>query len=203
MADWSKTGRKSRRKGKVFEREVAAIYRKWTGYDFQTTRNSGRTDLPGDVYCVDRDFKVHIECKHRKTWTTRDILRNNRSFALEFEKVIEEWEAAGLPILHLWCKNDDGLWLFEWASGLVPNDLSVVPEGSVAILYLRRSVWNLIDPESPVNRKAIDALFGETRSGNTADPRRRGQCGMHRQTLRLAEPRDNGVGTEDGETDSG
>ena len=65
MTDWSKVGRRSRRKGKKFEQLVARSLSEATGRRFTSTRNSGRTDLKGDVYDVDNPSGSVIECKDR------------------------------------------------------------------------------------------------------------------------------------------
>lgn len=90
MPDWSKVGRKSRRKGKKFECEIAGLLRHWTGEDWQSTRNSGRTDLPGDIYCLSRPTLVSVECKDRKCWMTRDLLLGNVGYVNEMRKVLYE-----------------------------------------------------------------------------------------------------------------
>ncbi len=110
----SKIGRKSRRKGKCFERELARYFTSWFGAKWETTRNSGRTDLPGDIYCPTRPIQVCVEAKHRKTWTLSAIARNNTAYRKELDKVIREWEkdhSEAYPVLWVFCKNADGLWV--------------------------------------------------------------------------------------------
>lgn len=65
MTDWSKVGRRSRRKGKRFEQSVARYLSRVSGHVFTSTRNSGRTDLKGDVYSTSCTLPVVIECKDR------------------------------------------------------------------------------------------------------------------------------------------
>lgn len=66
MSDWSAVGRRSRRKGKRFEQEIARYLTEVSGFAFTSTRNSGRTDLKGDVYCVSNPRLAVVECKDRK-----------------------------------------------------------------------------------------------------------------------------------------
>lgn len=117
-AEQSKIGRRSRRRGKKFERVVAGSYRDWFGNNWQTNRNSGRTDLPGDIYCVDRASMVFVECKHRQNWSVGDILRHNKGYWAEMEKVLGEWKevVSSYPHAHIWRKDEHGLWVAElWA----------------------------------------------------------------------------------------
>lgn len=88
----SATGRKSRRKGKRFEREVAYIFTKATGRKWETTRNSGRTDLKGDIYCpeVPDMQQVIIECKHRKKLSMTSLVKFNKSVKDVIEKTCND-----------------------------------------------------------------------------------------------------------------
>jgi hypothetical protein len=90
MPDWSKIGRKSRVKGKVYERDIAAMLREITGLDWQTTRNSGRTDLKGDVYCLNATSTAVIECKDRVGFQPLCMLQGNCSYVDEIENVRQE-----------------------------------------------------------------------------------------------------------------
>ena len=74
----SKRGKKSRRKGASYERDIAHIFQNFTGYDFVRTPQSGgfckksdkAEDFRGDILPADKDvrLKLHIECKSHKTW---------------------------------------------------------------------------------------------------------------------------------------
>jgi len=88
MTDWSSVGRKSRRKGKAFEQEVARYLTAVSGEKFTSTRNSGRTDLKGDIYCMSTPSRWVVECKDRKlsikalmsgsTWVHEAIMKASR-----------------------------------------------------------------------------------------------------------------------------
>jgi len=65
MTDWSSVGRRSRRKGKAFEQLVARYLSEVSGHQFTSTRNSGRTDIKGDVYSSSSIDTMVIECKDR------------------------------------------------------------------------------------------------------------------------------------------
>lgn len=91
----SAIGRRSRAKGKRFERRVAALLREWTGADWQTTRNSGRTDLKGDVYvpdCPEADG-ILVECKDRKAWTLKAVAQRRTMVAQELDSLVRAFIA--------------------------------------------------------------------------------------------------------------
>lgn len=93
---WSAVGRRARSKGKRYEREIAALMRHWTGVDWQTTRNSGRTDLLGDVYLVGPDGRemrqhVFIECKHRASMRLVDLWRHPKAVSSQIEEAERQW----------------------------------------------------------------------------------------------------------------
>ena len=88
--NWSKVGKRSRRKGKVYERKVAALLREATGVDWQTTRNSGRTDLKGDVYCLEsRRDEALVECKDREYWTIANLMKGSVRLVGEINGLVE------------------------------------------------------------------------------------------------------------------
>lgn len=143
---WSKVGKKSRRKGKSFECEVAKLFRTWFGHKWETSRNSGRTDIPGDIYCVDRPTRIMVECKHRANWSLRDIIRNNAGFRNNFFQVVDTFHtrnsAETYPILWIFRKDEYGLWVHQtgqsdqWEFGLVfEHDVKLVAESGA---------WHLI-----------------------------------------------------------
>lgn len=101
----SQVGKMSRRKGKSFERWVARYFSKWTGLKWETTRNSGRTDLRGDIYCVSRpDLPLVVECKHRKEYSAIAMIKSNKAII----KLITDNLGKMLIV-----KNDVGIWVFE------------------------------------------------------------------------------------------
>lgn len=173
MEKFSRTGRKSRRKGKSFERMVAGVLRLWTpGTDWQTTRNSGRTDLPGDVYAPDRQTQCVIECKHRKNWSVQDIIRNNKGYADEMRKVYcEDWGPVMKthPFLLIFCFNDAGLWVSlrkvhpHPASSVTNNQLDVLSETATkAVLSGPDGVlWHLLDQDEQGRLRVESILFAK------------------------------------------
>lgn len=113
-AQQSKVGRRSRRKGKKLECMVAAWLRVNTRWEWETTRNSGRTDLKGDVYCLSHhDVNTHvvIECKHRQSWTTADVVKGNKTYTREFEDVVNKWHETAAQLLIFFRKDSFGLWV--------------------------------------------------------------------------------------------
>lgn len=147
--NWSKIGRKSSSKGKVFERLVAAIYRRLYAEDWQSTRNSGRTDLKGDIYSVDRESGILVECKHRKTWKTGDILKGNSDYLESMGGVMETWLGcnARYPVFHVWRKDEFGLWVatFGKHNGVTPHLAKVVgPDKRVWYLINRSKKFRFI-----------------------------------------------------------
>ena len=97
--DWSKVGRKSRRKGKKYETMIAGCLRECTGLNWQTTRNSGRTDLKGDLYCLDRADFVVVECKDRESFQPLAMLQENAGFTDELAKVRSETQGQGRVVI--------------------------------------------------------------------------------------------------------
>lgn len=171
MEKFSKTGRKSRRKGKSFERMVAGVLRLWTpGTDWQTTRNSGRTDIPGDVYAPDRAIKCVIECKHRKNWSVQDIIRNNKGYADEMQKVlIEDWEPVIQThhYLFIFCFNDAGLWVSvqKVSPGVLnfPGQNVELPDGEIRTKANLSGpdgvLWHLLDQDEQGASRGIQSIL--------------------------------------------
>lgn len=108
----SQVGKMSRRKGKVFERECARHFTKWTGLKWETTRNSGRTDLKGDIYCVSRpDLDLVVECKYNKIYTVHAMLLTAKTFV---DMILEVTNKANHPVLFI-IKNETGIWV-SWCT---------------------------------------------------------------------------------------
>ena len=106
----SQVGKMSRRKGKAFECFCARYFTAWTGTKWETTRNSGRTDLKGDIYCVEHpDMNMVIECKHRKAYIVHAMLKPTKAF----EDMIDESLAKlrGSQYLIFIVKNETGVWM--------------------------------------------------------------------------------------------
>lgn len=110
---WSKVGRRSRSKGKRFEREVAKMLTTHTGCVWQTTRNSGRTDLKGDVYSDVCLNEVIVECKHRANLDMRHMLDNSktwRMFMAELDSTNGEHGDLQVAVV----KTSYGVWASIW-----------------------------------------------------------------------------------------
>lgn len=81
----SKRGKKSRRKGASYERDIAHIFQEFTGYDFVRTPQSGgfckksdkAEDFRGDILPADKSIrlKLHIEAKNHEKWNLKGWLR--------------------------------------------------------------------------------------------------------------------------------
>ena len=84
----SKRGKKSRRKGASYEREIAHIFQRFTGYEFVRTPQSGgfckksekAEDFRGDILPVDKSvrLRLHVECKNHEKWSLKDWLKQSQ-----------------------------------------------------------------------------------------------------------------------------
>lgn len=112
----SAIGRKSRRKGKSFERDIATYFQNISKEEeFRTVRNSGRTDLAGDVYCIGKEYELFIECKHRNEYNAQQMLHPSAGFIKGMEEIVMEWQATApdrYPILVIIIKNNSGIWVY-------------------------------------------------------------------------------------------
>jgi len=103
----------SRRKGKSFEREIARYFTEWTGIKWETTRNSGRTDLKGDIYCPSiPNFPLIVECKHRSAYSVHAMLKPTKTFMRMISDVLKKWlndldDDSDIMII---VKNETGIW---------------------------------------------------------------------------------------------
>lgn len=87
----SAIGRRSRRKGKAFECAFARKMTELTGMKWESTRNSGRTDLKGDIYCPDSpDLPVVIECKHRNEYRLEHLFNPTASLQTAIDKNLRD-----------------------------------------------------------------------------------------------------------------
>lgn len=117
--DWSKIGKASRAKGKVFERIVRRwLAQVWPGGEWLTTRNSGRTDIKGDVFNADHD--IMVECKDRKTWTKERLWMGQMQN--EINEILDEWleDSPNLQLIIVFRESK-----FVWVTGfwrLKPSD---------------------------------------------------------------------------------
>ncbi len=86
MTDWAKAGRKSKNKGKAYERTVAAALATFTGVNFRKIPGSGGMNKQGmqvaghifcgDVMCDRADFRFSIEAKNRKSYLVSQAIKN-------------------------------------------------------------------------------------------------------------------------------
>lgn len=86
MVDRSAVGRRSKRKGKTYERRCASLLTEFTGVNFRSTPASGgfnkqgvtiRQELfCGDVICDRKDFLFCVEAKNRLSFSFESILKN-------------------------------------------------------------------------------------------------------------------------------
>lgn len=109
----SRIGRRSRRKGKGFECYCARLFTRWFFGDWRTTRNSGRTDLKGDIYCLQApDIPLVVECKHDKRYTLGAMAKPTVSFKDLVRKYRRRQVQLGWGwTLLLIIKNQAGTWV--------------------------------------------------------------------------------------------
>ena len=89
--NWSKVGRRSKRKGKTYERRCAKLLGEWTGVNFRSTPASGGFNKQGvvireemfcgDLICDDPNFRFCVEAKNRDTFSFTGILKNPNTAA--------------------------------------------------------------------------------------------------------------------------
>ena len=78
MVDRVKIGRAARRKGTAYERKIARLLTKITGFNWRRVPYSGASYIPGDVTIVDGDcvFPYTVELKNRKDLTLQKVFKN-------------------------------------------------------------------------------------------------------------------------------
>ncbi|MCK5614734.1 hypothetical protein KAR91_73410 [Candidatus Pacearchaeota archaeon] len=105
-------GRRSRRKGKAFECWCAREFTRCTGLKWSSTRNSGRTDLKGDIYCVEYpNLPLIVECKHDKRYSVHGMLKPVDAFLKMYWGVIENArKCSSASTLVFLVKNETGVW---------------------------------------------------------------------------------------------
>lgn len=111
----SQVGKMSRRKGKSFERWCARYFTQWTGLKWETTRNSGRTDLKGDIYCLSRpDLPLVVECKHDKRYSVHAMLKPTKAFADLISKHKNRYEQNKYKVKFIMLiKNETSVWYYD------------------------------------------------------------------------------------------
>jgi len=128
--NWSKIGKHSRRKGKKFEQDIARMLRLGMGENWQTTRNSGRTDIKGDIYCSKYPF-IMIECKHRKSFSLRSMVQKNGLFQKAVIYIIDEFNKffTNSSILIIFLKNETGLWVMvDFSNSSILNEMYIISD---------------------------------------------------------------------------
>ena len=107
----SQIGKHSRRKGKKFENWCARYFSQWTGLKWSSTRNSGRTDLKGDIFCVSRpDLPLVVECKHDKRYSVHAMLKPTKAWTDMIIKCNAKLPLQ-TPDFVVVVKNDTGIWI--------------------------------------------------------------------------------------------
>lgn len=86
LPDYSKIGRRSKRRGKTYERRVAALLTQLTGINFRKVPSSGgwnkqglvvlEQQFSGDVVCDNSNFKFSVEAKNRTNFSLISALSN-------------------------------------------------------------------------------------------------------------------------------
>ncbi len=108
MADFSKVGKKSCRKGKTHERRVARKLSELLNMEFKRTPQSGGGHVPGDVMRLDGPFRLEIECKDRVQITIEKVFKNPtvlRAILADRRLVIFNSDGKDYCVLHeKWCK---------------------------------------------------------------------------------------------------
>ena len=113
MVDHSAVGRRSKRKGKTYERRTAKLLSEATGVGFRKTPGSGGFNKQGgvqirdemfcgDVICDQPDFAFCVESKNRKTFSFTGILKNPDTAAFTswwYQCCQDAGEVGLLPIL--------------------------------------------------------------------------------------------------------
>lgn len=90
--DYSKIGKRSKRKGKTYERRCSKILKEFTGCGFRPTPGSGgfnkqggvviREELfCGDLICDDASFRYCIEAKNREEFSFTALLKSPETSA--------------------------------------------------------------------------------------------------------------------------
>lgn len=110
--DWSKVGRRVKRRGKTYERRVATLLTEFTGVNFRSTPGSGGYNKQGGVtireelFCGDliadrSDFLYCIEAKNREIFDFNPILKNpeTAAFTLWWYQCVQDAKRVGLEPL--------------------------------------------------------------------------------------------------------
>lgn len=129
--DHSKIGRKSKRKGKTYERRCAKILTEYTNTNFRKTPGSGgfnkqggvtiREELfCGDLICDSPNFRYCIEAKNREEFSFTALLKSpaTAAFTKWWYQCVEDAKMVGLePLMFFKPNNRDDfivMTLEEW-----------------------------------------------------------------------------------------
>lgn len=91
----------SKKKGSKNERDVARLFKEWTGYDFARVPQSGglnwhTSNSTGDIICTDEKhahkFKFTVECKFHEEINFAHLI--DGTISKKTNKVIHFWEQA-------------------------------------------------------------------------------------------------------------
>jgi hypothetical protein len=121
MTDWSEIGRRSKRRGKTYERRCAQLLSDWTKINFRKTPGSGgfnkqggvviREELfCGDLICDKNDFKFCVEAKNRESFSFIALLKNPNTadFSEWWWQCLDDAKRVSLyPILFFKPNNQD------------------------------------------------------------------------------------------------
>jgi len=155
----SQTGKMSRRKGKAFECFCARYFTAWTNTKWESTRNSGRTDLSGDVYCVEKPYlSLIIECKNRKAYSVHAMLKPTKAFMDMIDECCGKISNNQFIIFII--KNETGIWMSSPMTnkGVVINIKFKLTHNAVGIRCYKNTKWYKIqDYESnhPIDFEGI------------------------------------------------
>ena len=147
----SRIGKRSRRKGKSFEQWCARFFRKWFEGKWETTRNSGRTDLHGDIYRLDApDMPFVVECKHDKKYTIKAMAKPTEAIKQLVRKYRRRQMNLGWDwTLLLVVKNEAGVWVAMISNNnnlsdvLVGTDVVAIVTYGIYFFKLEQSIYQL------------------------------------------------------------
>lgn len=140
MTNWSEVGRRSRRKGKAFEQLVARHLSEVSGHQFTSTRNSGRTDLKGDVYSPRYADLLVIECKDRAL-SIRSLMTGCSWLDGAIAKAEREAGAGNAAIMFV--KADGVVFIHgpDWAVGRLYERPPFRPIGDCEVKDVHGRIW--------------------------------------------------------------
>ena len=147
----SAIGRRSRTKGKTFERWCANFFTQWFEGKWQTTRNSGRTDLKGDIYRLDApDLEIVVECKNNKSYNASGMTKPTEATKQLVRKYRRRQVNLGWSwTLLLVVKNKAGVWVAAMSNChslsevLVRKDVSAIVIEGIYFFKLNQSIAEL------------------------------------------------------------